>query len=103
MLGIQSTRQKDGFDSLISIQAVGVPGQVPVEAQHGFLEEKFKFKCLQWRALPLELSQRQMSHLLTSEGCPASASKHETTLNFWMLNLPTRSRCLELHGDLDGV
>lgn len=53
MLGIQSTGQKDGFDSLVSVQAVGVPEQVPVGAQHGFLEEKFKFKCLQWRSTHL--------------------------------------------------
>lgn len=98
---IQSTGQKDGFDSLISVQAVGVPGQVG-QAQHSFLEEKFKFKCLQWRALPLELSQGQMSlHLFYIRGSPAS--KHGTTLNIWVLNLPTSSRCLELHGDLDGV
>lgn len=37
---------------MISVQAVGVPEQVPVGA-YGFLEEKFKFKCLQWKSTHL--------------------------------------------------
>lgn len=68
MLEIQRTGQKDGFNSLISVQTVGLPEQVPVGPEHNFLQGRFQFKCGELPTVTLEVSQPLMSlHLLTSE------------------------------------